>query len=155
MTITRVQTEALATLATKLRPDWRHAGVVAAIDKAAETTSDPFDIARALVNLASEGSVQTPALLAGPGPHWRNPDGSTPHRRGDNDVHCPEHPLSVHPCPQCAAKRCLPDPVEHGDYLEAKKALPKLTPPAYVKPPQLTDAESAALARKRIEEEKR
>lgn len=149
MTITRVQTEALATLATKLRPDWRHAGVVAAIDKAAETTSDPFDIARALVNLASEGSVQTPALLAGPGPHWRNPDGSTPHRRGDNDVHCPEHPLSVHPCPQCAAKRCDPTP----DYLEAKKALPKLTPPAVVKPPQLTDAESAALARKRADQE--
>jgi hypothetical protein len=105
MTITRVQTEALATLATKLRPDWRHAGVVAAIDKAADTTSDPFDIARALVNLASEGSVQTPALLAGPGPHWRNPDGSTPHRRGDNDVHCPEHPTQVHPCPVCKAEK--------------------------------------------------
>ncbi|MDR6861949.1 hypothetical protein [Phycicoccus sp. 3266] len=103
-TLTRVQTEALATLVTRLRPDWRHAGVVAAIEKAA-ATADAFDVARALINLAAEPSVQTPGLLPGKGPHWRRPDGELPDRRGDHNVYCHRHPLSVLPnCPQCIAE---------------------------------------------------
>ena len=101
MKITRVQAEALATLATKLRPDWRHAGVMAAIEKC--TTEEPCDIARALVNLAADSTVQTPGLLHRGGPHWLRPDGEKPARRGDHAVRCTRHPINVEPCPQCRA----------------------------------------------------
>ena len=58
------------------------------------------------------------------------------------------------PCPQCAAKRSLPDPAEHADYLEAKAALRGARPTAATtKAPQLTDAEHAAIARKRLDKE--
>lgn len=148
--MTRATTEALATLTAHLRPDWDRPGILAAIGKA-QALGTPVQVSRALVNLAENRDLRTPAILPTPGNHWRAPDGQHPELRGSHDVKCPEHPLSVHPCPQCAAKRCDPTP----DYLAAKEALPKLTPPAVVKPPTLTDAESAALARKRIEEEKR
>ena len=101
MKITRVQAEALATLATKLRPDWRHAGVMAAIEKC--TTEEPCDIARALINLAADPTVQTPGLLHHGGPHWLRPDGEKPARRGDHAVRCTRHPINVEPCPQCRA----------------------------------------------------
>lgn len=121
--MTRVQAEALAAFVVRVRTDWRPAGVVAALEKAAPT-ADVWDVARALLALASEQSVQTPGLLDKPGPHWRKPDGEMPGRRGDHNVRCPEHPLSVHPCPQCEAKKCDPTP----DYLEAKAALAERRP---------------------------
>ena len=100
MKITRVQAEALATLATKLRPDWRHPGVLAAISKC-DPATDPFDLARALINLAADPSVQTPGLLHGPGPHWLKPDGTKPARRDDHAVRCPSHPHQIEPCLTC------------------------------------------------------
>jgi hypothetical protein len=64
-------------------------------------------------------------------------------------VRCPEHPLNVHPCPQCAAKKCPPD----EDYLAEKKKLEARKTAAHLsaKPVVLTDAESAAIARKKLE----
>ena len=110
MKITRTQAEALATLATKLRPDWRHAGVMAAIAKCPD--ADPFDIARALVNLAADPTVQTPGLLHRGGPHWLRPDGEKPARRGDHAVRCPEHPDQTQPCQPCKADATpMPDEV--------------------------------------------
>jgi hypothetical protein len=103
-TMTRVQAEALAAFIVRLRTDWRPAGVVAALEKAAPN-ADPFDVARALINLASEPSVKTPGLLPGPGPHWRNPEGEIPGRRGDHDIPCVDHPSQVHPCPTCRAEK--------------------------------------------------
>jgi hypothetical protein len=103
-TMTRVQAEALAAFVVRVRTDWRPAGVVAALEKAA-TTADVWDVARALIALASEDSVKTPGLLPGPGPHWRKADGNMPGRRGDHDMPCPEHPTQVHPCPTCKAEK--------------------------------------------------
>jgi hypothetical protein len=120
-TMTKVQAEALAAFVSRMRPEWRTVGIVAALEKAA-TTADAWDVAHALLNLAAEPSVLTPGLLPGPGPHWRRDDGSKPARRGDNDMHCPEHPSSVHPCPQCAAKR-TPPPLDDPEYAELKAAL--------------------------------
>lgn len=120
-TMTRVQAEALAAFVSRMRPEWRTVGIVAALEKAA-TTADAWDVAHALLNLAAEQSVLTPGLLPGTGPHWRRDDGSKPARRGDHDVHCPEHPSSFHPCPQCAAKR-TPPPLDDPEYAEFKAAL--------------------------------
>jgi hypothetical protein len=154
-TMTKVQAEALAAFVSRMRPEWRTVGIVAALEKAAPT-ADAWDVAHALLNLTAEPSVLTPGLLPGPGPHWRRDDGSKPARRGDHDVHCPEHPSSVHPCPQCAAKRCTPDPVEHADYLAAKEALRGRQGPAPVeqrhKP---TPTEELAIARARADREAR
>ena len=83
-----------------------------------------------------------------------SPDALDAPARTSHNIRCPEHPIAFMPCPQCAAKRCLPDPVEHGDYLEAKKALAGARPvAATTRAPQLTDAESAAIARRRLEQE--
>jgi hypothetical protein len=103
-TMTRVQAEALAAFITRIRPEWRPAGILAALEKAAPT-ADVFDVARALVNLAAEPGVLTPGLLPGPGPHWRKPGGERIERRGDLDVPCPDHPEHSHPCPTCKAER--------------------------------------------------
>lgn len=106
----RPQAEALATFITRVRPDWRHAGIVAAIEKVKHEA--PTDVARALVNLAEDMTLKTPALLAGPGGHWRKPDGTMPMRRGDNDIPCPEHPGHVQPCEPCKAGTRPPTPDE-------------------------------------------
>jgi hypothetical protein len=120
-TMTRVQAEALAAFVSRMRPEWRPAGIVAALEKAA-TTADAWDVAHALLNLAAEQSVLTPGLLPGPGPHWRRDDGSKPARRGDHDVRCPEHPAETHPCPQCAAKR-TPPPVNDPEWIAMRAQL--------------------------------
>ena len=121
MTLTQTQGQALATAVAKLRPDWDQSGILAALAKAANLGT-PFQIARALVNLAENPDLRTPAILAQPGSHWRNPDGSTSHRRGDNDVRCIEHPSSFMPCPQCEAKR-TPPPADDPEYAAMKAAL--------------------------------
>jgi hypothetical protein len=153
MMLNQTSAQALATFVTRVRPDWDHPGVMAAIHKAS-TLGTATQVARALINLAENPDLRTPAILHTPGSHWRTSETSTPELRGSHDVKCPEHPTNVHPCPQCAAKRCLPDPVEHGDYLEAKKALAGARPvAATTKAPQLTDAENAAIARAKLDKE--
>jgi len=99
-TMTRVQAEALAAYISRVRTDWRPAGIVAALEKAAPTC-DVWDVTNAICALARDESVKTPGLLPGPGPHWRKWDGSLPARRGDFDMACVDHPAEVHPCPRC------------------------------------------------------
>jgi hypothetical protein len=99
MKITRPQAEALAAFITRVRTDWRQAGVIAAIQKC--ENEYPLDIARALINLAADATVQTPGLLHGPGPHWLRPDGTPTPRKGDHNIPCPDHPGNVMPCDPC------------------------------------------------------
>jgi hypothetical protein len=74
--------------------------------------------------------------------HWPQNAGVSAPRQSMN-VRCPEHPLNVHPCPQCAAKKCPPD----EDYLAEKKKLEARKTAAHpsAKPVVLTDAESVRL----------
>ena len=55
----RTQAEALAAFVVRVRTDWSHGGVMAAIERAAD--ADPLDVARALVTLAADRSMLTPA----------------------------------------------------------------------------------------------
>ena len=101
MRIDRTQAEALAAFIIRVRTDWSHGGVMAAIGKV--TDADPLDIARALVNLAADPTALTPALLEKPGPWWRNPESRNvaPPR---NSMRCHEHPDQEMPCATCRAE---------------------------------------------------
>ena len=98
--MTKVQAEALTALVVRLRPEWRPAGVMAALEKAKDG-ADVFDVSRALINLAADATVITPGLLHQPGPHWLRPDGTKPARRGDSTMRCPEHGEPYTSCGQC------------------------------------------------------
>jgi hypothetical protein len=104
--------------ATTGAPAWDTAGIAAALRDVGGTPGAAF-AAAALA--AEDTSLHKPSAKAF-AQHWPQNAGVTAPRTS-YDVHCPEHPLSVHPCPQCAAKKCTPDPVEHADYLAAKAAL--------------------------------
>jgi len=97
----RTQAEALAAFVVCVRTDWSHGGVMAAIERAAD--ADPLDVARALVNLAADRSMLTPALLAKPGPWWRNPAGENV-GHGSNNMRCHVHGDQEIPCATCRAE---------------------------------------------------
>lgn len=71
MSITKAQAQALATFVSRIRDDWDHPGIVAAIEKAA-TLGTPAEIGTALCRLAANEEHRTPAFLPEPGQHWRD-----------------------------------------------------------------------------------
>ena len=108
----RPQAEALAALVTRMRnaagyPTWDHPGVMAVLERVRDT-APAADVARALITLAENPDLRTPALLAQPGAHWTRPDGTRTARRGDHDVRCADHPHRTMPCPEC--RRGVPCP---------------------------------------------
>jgi len=120
MKMTKVQAEALAAFVARVRPEWRPAGILAALEKAAPT-ADVHDVACALIRLAEDATVKTPGLLPQPGPHWLKPDGSEPARRGDHTMTCPEHAERL-PCGRCIADTGAPPAEVLGDIRAALDA---------------------------------
>lgn len=120
MRMTKVQAEALAAFVARIRPEWRPAGILAALEKAAPT-ADVHDVACALIRLAEDATVKTPGLLPQPGPHWLKPDGSEPARRGDHTMTCPEHAERL-PCGRCIADTGAPPAEVLGDIRAALDA---------------------------------
>lgn len=118
--MTKVQAEALAAFVARIRPEWRPAGILAALEKAAPT-ADVHDVACALIRLAEDVTVKTPGLLPQPGPHWLKPDGSKPARRGDHTMTCPEHAERL-PCGRCVADTGAPPAEVLGDIRAALDA---------------------------------
>ena len=118
--MTKVQAEALAAFVARIRPEWRPAGILAALEKAAPT-ADVHDVACALIRLAEDATVKTPGLLPQPGPHWLKPDGSKPTRRGDHTMTCPEHAEHL-PCGRCIADTGAPPAEVLGDIRAALDA---------------------------------
>lgn len=118
--MTKVQAEALAAFVARIRPEWRPAGILAALEKAA-ATADVHDVACALIRLAEDATVKTPGLLPQPGPHWLKPDGSKPTRRGDHTMTCPEHAERL-PCGRCIADTGAPPAEVLGDIRAALDA---------------------------------
>jgi hypothetical protein len=62
-------------------------------------------------------------MLPKPGKHWPTDEQGNSVLPVSHNVRCVEHPLNVHPCSECAAKKCPPDPKRHADYLAEKKKL--------------------------------
>lgn len=120
MRMTKVQAEALAAFVARIRPEWRPAGILAALEKAA-ATADVHDVACALIRLAEDATVKTPGLLPQPGPHWLKPDGSKPARRGDHTMTCPDHAERL-PCGRCIADTGAPPAEVLGDIRAALDA---------------------------------
>ena len=118
--MTKVQAEALAAFVARIRPEWRPAGILAALEKAA-ATADVHDVACALIRLAEDATVNTPGLLPQPGPHWLKADGSKPPRRGDHTMTCPEHAERL-PCGRCIADTGAPPAEVLGDIRAALDA---------------------------------
>lgn len=118
--MTKVQAEALAAFVARIRPEWRPAGILAALEKAAPT-ADVHDVACALIRLAEDATVKTPGLLPQPGPHWLKADGSKPARRGDHTMTCPEHAERL-PCGRCIADTGAPPAEVLGDIKAALDA---------------------------------
>ena len=70
--MTRAQTVAVATAVQQCRPEWDHAGIVAALEKAS-TLGTPAEVAAAAFRLAGNLQARTPGRLKDPGPHWKAP----------------------------------------------------------------------------------
>lgn len=68
--MTETQGQAIATAVNRCRPDWDHAGILAALRKARELGA-PQAVAAALFRLAENHDLRTPASLADPGRHWQ------------------------------------------------------------------------------------
>ena len=98
--MTRAQGVAIATAVQQVRPEWDHAGIVAALEKAS-TLGTPAEVAAAAFRLAGNLQARTPGMLHQPGAHW-----SVPTQGGPTvsviQTRCGEHP--AHPasrCPEC------------------------------------------------------
>lgn len=100
--------------ATPNCPDWDTPGIAAALREVGGTPG----AALAAAALAAEDAALTKPSATAFKHHWPTNAGiSAP--RVSMDVRCPEHSLNVHPCAECAAKRCEPT----DDYLAAKAEL--------------------------------
>jgi len=95
MPMSKSQGEALTALLHQLRRDWGLAGIAAAVRKASLNAS-ATDVAVAACRCAANLEMRTPALIAGPGPHWQG----TPAGTRLAPVMCVEHPAEP-------AGRCL------------------------------------------------
>ena len=96
--LTQPMAQRLAEFIHMARGEWNTPGILKALEQAS-TTSDALAIARALVNIADDPSVKTPAFLTRPGSHWRTPTGEIPPRRGEHNIPCVDHPDEDMPCP--------------------------------------------------------
>ena len=128
--MTRAQTVAVATAVQQCRPEWDHAGIVAALEKAS-TLGTPAEVAAAACRLACNLKLRNPGMLAQPGAHWRAPAEGGP-TVSVVVTRCPEHP--EHPaarCPACDSRR---GEVDHDAGVaavrEALAKAPRYEPPA-------------------------
>lgn len=93
MIITKVQAQALAQLIATIRPNWDPTGTLAAILKTKDA-HDTTEICHALLRLATDPKINTPALLSYAGNHWIEPTQASLNRRPGESVgpdHCPKH----------------------------------------------------------------
>ena len=141
MRITTAQTQALATFVSRIRDDWDHPGIVAAIAKAAPLGT-PADIGTALCRLAANHEIRTPAILAEPGSHWRDTtvaDRTPP-------VMCPDHKGEL--ARECRPCRAMAEATDHASGAAAVRAAmkprPKLVPRREPKPRDLSDVRERA-----------
>lgn len=107
MSISRVTAEKFALAINAIRPSWDPPGIRSAFERAsiAFRNASDSELLRAAINLAENGQVNTPALLADVGPWWdtAGPANTRPswvaHR-----VACGVHPgQPLGDCEQCKA----------------------------------------------------
>lgn len=109
--MTKSQGEALATFVARIRDDWDHPGILASIGKAQHLGS-PVQVARALLALAENRELRTPAILSYPGSHWADESGAVTPPKKRHTMLCPEHPGKEVPCDRCREGTRPPTPEE-------------------------------------------
>lgn len=141
MRITTAQTQALATFVSRLRDDWDHPGIVAAIQKAAPLGT-PADIGTALCRLAANPDLRTPAILADPGSHWTD----TTVAKLAPPVTCVDHPAQLaRDCRECRAAAERTDHSAGAAAVRANmKRAPKRAPRPQPAPTDLDDVRARA-----------
>jgi hypothetical protein len=108
MSIRRATAEKFALAINDIRPSWDVPGIRAAFERASVAFRNATDseLLRAAINLAENGQINTPALLAEPGPWWDTAaPGNTRPTWVAHRVACgahPQHPLGD--CPICKAE---------------------------------------------------
>ena len=137
MRISKVEAQALAAFIGRVRPDWQHPGIMAAIEKAAPLGSAAA-IGAALCRLAENYELRTPAILEQPGTHW---SGTTVASRQPPSM-CPDHPSErASTCALCAA-----DAVPPPTGWRADVELPRRNRPTVRTPPPTSLADTRARA---------
>ena len=128
--MTRAQTVAVATAVQQCRPEWDHAGIVAALEKAS-TLGTPAEVAAAAFRLAGNLKLRNPGMLAQPGAHWRAPAEGGP-TVSVVVTRCGEHP--EHPAARCpACEEANRGEVDHQAGVAAVRAALREAP-KYVEP---------------------
>lgn len=113
--MTQTQAQAIATACNRVRDDWHHAGILAALRKAAPLGS-PAAVAAALFRLADDRTMDTPGLLHQPGPWW---GGTTVADRRPPTM-CGDHPQHrAAGCPACADEIHAVDHAAHVAQIQA------------------------------------
>ena len=129
--MTRAQGVAIATAVQQVRPEWDHAGIVAALEKAS-TLGTPAEVAAAAFRLAGNLQARTPGMLHQPGAHW-----SVPTQGGPTvsviQTRCGEHPARrALDCPECA-ETASADPTEGAAAVRAAlREAPRYVDPAVI-----------------------
>ena len=148
MHLNETQAQALAAFIGRVRPDWDHPGIMAALKKAAPLGSGAA-VGAALCKLAENMELRTPALLADPGSHWA---GTTVASRQPPSM-CPEHPAEkAGACQQCAAA-ALADPDAIRAKADAVRAALRSAPRPKVAAEPARPATDLAAARARTDQD--
>ena len=101
MMMRRQDADNLAHLVAAIRPDWDHAGILAALTKVRDRELP--DVVHAAVRAASDSGNRTPAVIAMVGPHWQAAtQNRTPQPPRLND-RCRVHLGPASNCPGCRA----------------------------------------------------
>ena len=145
MRITHAQAQALATFVSRIRDDWDHPGIVAAITKAREL-GNAADIGTALCRLAANAELKTPAMLADPGAHWRDTTVAT----RQAPTMCPEHPTEK--AGHCRA--CITDALTDPEAIHAKAEAVRAAMKPRPKPKPRRDPEPTDLSATRARADK-
>lgn len=124
--LTRAQATAIATAVHQVRPEWDHAGVLAAVT-AAQHLGSPTAILQAAAALAANQGIRTPGALRLPGAHWAG----TPVAERRPPTMCADHPEHrAADCPRCAATLRDVDHAARARHLRAVlAAAPRYTDP--------------------------
>ena len=103
----------LAALVACIRRDWDVPGTRAAISKARHRGT-PLEIARALLRLAENQALRTPAMLHEDGSHWGTPTTVPTARQTRCAIDGHEHELASN-CRICASDRLAAGAVDRAD----------------------------------------
>jgi hypothetical protein len=148
MHIDKAQAQALAAFVSRIRPDWDHPGIVAAISRARNLGSAAA-VGAALCRLAENLELRTPAILADPGHHW---SGTTVASR-QAPVMCTDHPAQPRGrCTECAAIAAATDHAK-GAALVKRALSTAPRPPAPRTPEHFAPVHDLDDARRRADQE--